>query len=177
MIDELVILQYVANIFGVEPIHRSIDMELDNLEEEYDDDEWSEEQRKEYSDLLTEISCRIEKAIHYRLKAEDVFNENSPKELLYIYKKLEELNAISYDDREFPDLEKFFDSNMFDETIFFYEKKGDDITPLIENDFECMMQSDTFIPPFIFEPVDIATKTFPLRMEILEKLSEYYYAE
>ncbi len=178
MREEEEILKTVSSVFGVSSCHRAIEIELESLEEnaeEYFLDERDINGLEEYKSVIMDIAGDLDNIILAPSLGYEAFNKNSPKELVRIYQKLKELESIESKYVEIHDLEPYFGSHICDETIFFYKAEDDEILQLIANEFDSMFQTDLFIPPMLFEPVEVAEKTFPLRNEIFEKLAQYYY--
>lgn len=176
--EEAEILRKASSVFGIPSEHRSIEMELENLDEnsgEYFLDGEDEKGLEEYKSIIVEIASELNSVILRNGLGDKAFNEDSPKELVEIYQKMKELEDIETNDAEYIDLDPYFGSYICDESMFFYKEEDDEVFHLIANDFDCMYNSDLFIPPVIFEPLEIAEKTFPLRTEIFDKLANYYY--
>lgn len=178
MREEVEILKTVSNVFAVPSCHRAIEIELENLEqnaEEYFLDKGDINGLEEYKSAIMDIAGDLDNIILAPSLGYEAFNKDSPKELVGIYQKLKELESIESEDVETYDLEPYFGSHICDEAMFFYKAENDEVFQLIADNFDSMFQFDLFIPPILFEPVEVAEKTFPLRNEIFDKLAQYYY--
>lgn len=175
------VFKLISNLFKISHIHPQVEMAVECFREEgglYSEDDTPFAEPDFYEQAEEEM-FQIEKFFYTFYETKEKRAPKNDKKIQKIYQLLLELDDYTDFDKSVmltsPFLEKSIGSAIIVDTMFFISKFNGSISEIVSEELDGCFSSDLIIPPMIFEPPDIALKTFPLRIKIIELLKKYFY--